>query len=85
MSMSRNIEIRIGNSREVFEFYDINKDEKISKSELVEAMKLLGEEISEDFADLVISKVDKSRDGKVDFEEFKEWRFIFMRDGVKDL
>ena len=48
-------------------------------------MKLLGEEISEDFADLVISKVDKSRDGKVDFEEFKEWRFIFMRDGVKDL
>ena len=73
------------NSREVFEFYDINKDEKISKSELVEAMKLLGEEISEDFADLVISKVDKSRDGKVDFEEFKEWRFIFMRDGVKDL
>ena len=69
----------------MFEFYDINKDEKISKSELVEAMKLLGEEISEDFADLVISKVDKSRDGKVDFEEFKEWRFIFMRDGVKDL
>ena len=69
----------------MFEFYDINKDEKISKSELVEAMKLLGEEISEDFADLVISKVDKSRDGKVDFEEFKEWRFIFMRDGVKDM
>ena len=81
-----NVQIYLNqNSREVFEFYDINKDEKISKSELVEAMKLLGEEISEDFADLVISKVDKSRDGKVDFEEFKEWRFIFMRDGVKDL
>ena len=66
----------------MFEFYDINKDEKISKSELIETMKCLGEEISEEFADIVISKVDIiSRDGKVDFEEFKVW----MRDGLKDM
>ena len=45
-------------------------------------MKRFGEEISEDFAEIVISKVDIiSRDGKVDFEEFKVW----MRDGLKDM
>ena len=45
-------------------------------------MKCLGEEISEEFAEIVISKVDIiSRDGKVDFEEFKVW----MRDGLKDM
>ena len=49
--------------------------------ELVEAMKLLGEEITEDFAEIVISKVDKSGDGGVCFEEFKAW----MRDGLKDM
>ena len=44
-------------------------------------MKLLGEEISVDCAEIVISKVDNDRDGKVDFEEFKAW----MRDGIKDI
>ena len=67
--------------RDAFDVYDINKDGTITKSELVDAMKLLGEDISEDYAEIVISKVDNDKDGKVDFEEFKVW----MSDGIKDI
>ena len=68
-------------SRDAFKVYDLNEDGLITKAELVQAMKLLGEDISEDYAEIVISKVDDDKDGKVNFEEFKNW----MRDGIKDI
>ena len=53
--------------------YDINKDGTISKTELIQTLKILGGEITEDYADIVMSKIDKDKDGKVNFEEFKSF------------
>ena len=53
--------------------YDINKDGTISKTELVHTLKILGGEINEDYAEIVMSKIDKDKDGKITFEEFKSF------------
>merc|ERR1711874_487845 len=59
--------------RDAFDVYDVNKDGTISKTELIQTLKLLGGEITEDYADIVMSKIDKDKDGKVNFEEFKSF------------
>ena len=56
--------------RDAFDVYDMNKDGKISKTELIQTFKMLGEEITEDYAEIVMSKIDKDKDGKINFEEF---------------
>ena len=61
--------------------YDINKDGNITKSELVHTLKLLGEDISEAYAEMVISKIDYDNDGKVNFDEFKS----LMGEGIKNI
>ena len=53
--------------------YDVNKDGTISKTELIQTIILLGGEISEDCAEIVMSKVDKDKDGKINFVEFKSF------------
>ena len=53
--------------------YDINKDGTISKTELIQTLKILGGEITEDYAEIVMSKIDKDKDGKINFEEFKSF------------
>ena len=53
--------------------YDINKDGTISKAELIQTLKILGGEITEDYAEILMSKIDKDKDGKVNFEEFKSF------------
>ena len=53
--------------------YDVNKDGTISKTELIQTLKLLDGEITEDYGEIVMSKVDKDKDGKINFEEFKNF------------
>ena len=59
--------------RDAFDVYDMNKDGKISKTELIQTFKMLGEEITEDYAEIVMSKLDKDKDGKINFEEFNSF------------
>ena len=59
--------------RDAFDVYDINQDGSISKTELIKTLKIMGEEITEDYAEIVMSKIDKDKDGKINFEEFKSF------------
>ena len=51
----------------------MNKDGTISKDELAHTLKMMGEEITEDYAEIIVSKISKDKDGKINFEEFKSF------------
>ena len=51
----------------------MNKDGTISKAELAHTLKMMGEEITEDYAEIIVSKISKDKDGKINFEEFKSF------------
>jgi len=53
-----------------FEIVDGNKDGHISATELTLLMKALGEEISEEKAQQVVSQMDSNSDGEISLEEF---------------
>ena len=50
---------------------DIDHNGFITKSELREAMKTLGHNLSEEEVEAMIRDADKNGDNQVDFEEFK--------------
>ncbi|RWS02698.1 calmodulin-like protein 5 [Dinothrombium tinctorium] len=58
--------------REVFNFFDIDKNGKISYIELKKAMKKLGQNVSDSEAKKMIRVADKDKDGHIDFDEFLE-------------
>lgn len=49
---------------------DIDHDGFITKSELSEAMKILGHNLTEEEVETMIKDADKNGDNKVDFDEF---------------
>ncbi|RAL46629.1 unnamed protein product [Cuscuta campestris] len=57
--------------REAFDLYDIDKNGKITASELHKTLKRLGEKCSIKECRRMISQVDVDGDGCVNFEEFK--------------
>merc|ERR1712062_955738 len=59
--------------KDAFDVYDMDKDGTISKAELIHTLRVMGEEITEDYAEIVLSKIDKDKDGKINFEEFKSF------------
>ncbi|KAL1215263.1 putative calcium-binding protein CML23 [Cardamine amara subsp. amara] len=58
--------------KEAFDLYDLDRNGKISASELHSVMKNLGEKCSIQDCKRMISKVDSDGDGCVNFEEFKK-------------
>ncbi|KAK3093112.1 hypothetical protein FSP39_011207 [Pinctada imbricata] len=56
--------------RDAFKVLDQNKDGKVSALELKTVMTMLGEQLTEDQANEMISQADKDGDGQVDYEEF---------------
>ncbi len=54
--------------KEAFDLYDINGNGYISRDELIQAMKKVGENLSDDDIDGMIRKADINHDGKVSFE-----------------
>lgn len=71
--MTRSSVIVASTCRDAFDVYDMDKDGTISKAELIHTLRVMGEEITEDYAEIVLSKIDKDKDGKINFEEFKSF------------
>ncbi len=61
---------RLHELRIAFDFFDRNKDGRISYKELAEIMTSLGEPVNEREVRELILEVDLNGDGYVDFEEF---------------
>ncbi|ORX51967.1 EF-hand [Hesseltinella vesiculosa] len=57
--------------RACFQAFDYNHDGMISRSELKQVMRRLGECLSEQDVDDMMLEADTNRDGYIDFEEFK--------------
>ena len=53
-----------------FEVMDVNKDGVVTKDELKSLLKGLGEDVTDEMIDEMISIADENGDGKVQFEEF---------------
>jgi len=58
--------------REAFKVFDKDGNGKITASELAETMKALGENLSEEDIEFMMSEVDQNDDKEIDFEEFKK-------------
>eukprot|EP00800_Vazella_pourtalesii_P021360 TRINITY_DN78_c2_g1_i1.p1 TRINITY_DN78_c2_g1~~TRINITY_DN78_c2_g1_i1.p1 ORF type:complete len:322 (-),score=75.71 TRINITY_DN78_c2_g1_i1:941-1858(-) len=56
--------------KKAFNVMDIDHDGFITKSELSEAMKILGHNLTEEEVETMIKDADKNGDNKVDFDEF---------------
>merc|ERR1712048_1480603 len=57
--------------KEAFKVFDKNNDGSITKEELAETMKALGEDLSVDDIKFMMDEVDINNDGTIDFQEFK--------------
>ena len=56
--------------REAFYMYDMNNDGYITKEEFRTTMKSLGENLTEEEIDAMMSQADTNKDGKISMEEF---------------
>ena len=61
---------QVAELRKAFDVMDENKDGTVSKEELKQLLSGMGEEVSDDVINEMISIADENGDGKVDFEEF---------------
>jgi Ca2+-binding EF-hand superfamily protein len=56
-----------------FEIVDMNKDGHISAAELKQLMTALGEDITDETAAEVVTKMDGNGDGEISLEEFSTY------------
>ncbi len=56
--------------REAFYMYDMNNDGYITKEEFRTTMKSMGENLTEEEVDAMMSQADTNKDGKISMEEF---------------
>ena len=61
---------QVAELRKAFDVMDENKDGTVSKEELKQLLSGMGEEVTDDVINEMISIADENGDGKVDFEEF---------------
>ena len=54
--------------KEAFDLFDINGNGYISKDELIQAMKKMGEQLSDEEIGKMIKSADINKDGQVSFE-----------------
>lgn len=58
--------------REIFDYFDHDKDGQITIKELGDLLKALGENPTQDELQKMILEIDEDRSGKIDFKEFLE-------------
>jgi calmodulin len=58
--------------REIFDFFDHDKDGQITVKELGDLLRALGENPSQDELQKMILEIDEDKSGKIDFKEFLE-------------
>ena len=61
---------QIAELRKAFDVMDANKDGFVTKDELKNLLKGLGEDVTDEVVDEMISIADANGDGKVEFDEF---------------
>ena len=61
---------QVAELRKAFDVMDANKDGFVTKDELKNLLKGLGEDVTDEVVDEMISIADTNGDGKVEFEEF---------------
>ena len=61
---------QIAQLRKAFDVMDANKDGVVTKEELKNLLKGLGEDVTDEVVDEMIAIADTNNDGKVQFEEF---------------
>ena len=61
---------QIAELRKAFDVMDANKDGVVTKDELKNLLKGLGEDVTDEVVDEMIAIADTNNDGKVQFEEF---------------
>jgi Ca2+-binding EF-hand superfamily protein len=65
--------------REAFDLFDVNGNGYISKDELIQAMKNMGENLGDKEINEMIGKADINKDGQVSFEGEKVSIWLIMR------
>ena len=68
--MAKLSEDQVAELRKAFDVMDENKDGQVTKEELKKLLSNLGEEVTDEVVDEMISIADVNGDGKVNFEEF---------------
>jgi len=58
--------------KEAFDVFDKDGNGKITAAELAETMKALGENLSHEDIEFMMSEVDQNNDKEIDFDEFKK-------------
>ena len=61
---------QIAELKKAFDVMDANKDGVVTKEELKNLLKGLGEDVTDEVVDEMIAIADTNNDGKVQFEEF---------------
>ena len=68
--MSKLSSDQIAELKKAFDVMDANKDGVVTKDELKNLLKGLGEDVTDEVVDEMIAIADENGDGKVQFEEF---------------
>ena len=58
--------------KKAFDVFDKDNSGSISRSELKDLMKSLGQKLTESEVDQIMNTVDENNDGEISFEEFKK-------------
>ncbi len=68
--MSNLSQDQVAELRKAFDVMDENKDGQVTKDELKKLLQGLGEDVTDEIVNEMISIADDNGDGKVNFEEF---------------
>ena len=74
--------------KEAFQQFDVNGDGQISRSELSTMMKKLGQDVTDQELDAILSAADTNKDGTINLQEFiaimTKWSTQSMDDQIRE-
>lgn len=67
----------------MFVKYDVEEDGQLNASEVKLCLESLGMPASNDVCESIISIMDKTNDGKISYDEFREFYFMVPKETIK--